>query len=252
MNNWKKLPLIILVSVVALTVAFSQSTAGGKEKVLVDSPPQKEKKIRNLDEALWDMEKSEVELNKALKEIDRMKIEDEIREAMRQIDFSKIEKEMALAMKEADSKKISEEIQRELQVVNMERIRKEVDEALSKIDMDKIKMQIKESMNEAELKKLKKEMKALKPEMERSVKEAKGNIEKAKAELRRHKEFINALHQDGQLDKNKNYTVEYKNETLTVNGKTIPAETSRKYLLLLQNPKEFMLKKEVDKRKTRD
>ena len=57
----KKLPLVILISGLALTISFAQTNTGTKNETGKDTIPTKNKQIRDLDEALLDLEKGEME-----------------------------------------------------------------------------------------------------------------------------------------------------------------------------------------------
>src|SRR5687767_6382090 len=83
----KNLPLLVLVGGLALTVVtFAQTSSGSTAGSSTDTIPKKQKQVRDLDEALAELDRGEEELSKAMKEIDGDKIEREIRAAMKNLD----------------------------------------------------------------------------------------------------------------------------------------------------------------------
>jgi len=97
-----------------------------------------------------------------------------------------------------------------------------------------------------DFKKIEEDLKKIKPEIERSMADARESIEKAKKELLEYKAFIDGLDKDGLIDKDKNYTIGYKNGELTINGKKQPAEVVKKYNSYLKGKKDFTIKKDED------
>jgi copper chaperone CopZ len=250
----KKLPLLVLVSGLVLTVTFAQSNSGSKNSGDNDTVPKKEKKIRDLDEALFELDKGELELAKALKEIDGEKIEREVRAALKglDIDMSTMKMDLAKAMKEIDMQKINVEIQKELgdvqkelKGIDGEKLKREIEQSLEKVDFDKIKVEL-DRIKEIDLSKMKLELENIRPAIEKSMQEAKKEIEKARQEISDYKNLVNALDKDGYLNKNQNYKVEYKNKELTVNGKRLSADVVKKYIEFLEDKEDFTIKKEDD------
>src|SRR5690349_19110251 len=95
----KNIALLILATGLVLSVAFAQTTNSSKEKrTSTDTVPTKQKKIRNLDEALDEIDRGEAEMQKATKEINGEKIDAEIRKAMKaldEVDMAKIKEDVA-------------------------------------------------------------------------------------------------------------------------------------------------------------
>ncbi|HZH64311.1 MAG TPA: hypothetical protein VEY10_05410 [Flavisolibacter sp.] len=275
----KKLPLLLLICGMVVTVAIAQTNSGRNKQVANDTVPKKQKKVRDLDEALLELERGEMELNKAMKEIDGEKLEREIRASLKDvdIDMAKMKEDIAKAMKEIDMKKINAdvekalnevdfqklniEMQQELAKVDMTKIKADVQNALKEVNGEKIKLQVQEALaqvdmnnikmelnkvKEIDVEKMKKELENIRPEIERSMKEAKKGIERARIEITSYKNLVNALDKDGLLDKNEDYKIEYKNNELTVNGKKLSAETTKKYSEFLSDKKDFTIQKEAD------
>lgn len=251
----KKLLLAALVSALVLTVSFAQTATGKRTgKPATDTVPKKEKQIRDLDDALSELDKGEAEMQKALKEFDGDKLSREIHEAMKglNVDMAKMKEEMARTVKEIDVQKINAEVQKgladaqkNLAQIDVEKIKAEVQASLSKIDMDKMKVEL-EKIKEIDVEKIKKEMEGIRPQIEKSLQAAKKDIENARQEITAYKELVNALDKDGFLKKDTNYKVEYKNGQLIVNGKTLSAGETKKYNEFLNGKKDFTLQRDEE------
>jgi len=251
----KSFPLLVLAGGLVITLVTSAQNSGASNtKETSDTIPKKQKQIRDLDEALLELDRGEIELSKALKEIDRDKIEKEIREAMKHVDVDmvRMKEEIAKAMKEVDMQKINvdaqkalAEAQKAIKEVDMEKIQKEVQASLAKVDMEKIKAEL-EEVKKIDVAKLKKELDEIGPEIERSMAAAKKDIEKARKEITAYKNLVDALERDGHLKKDENYKIEYKNNELTVNGKKLSADQTKKYSEYLSGKDNFTLQKDDD------
>jgi TolA-binding protein len=167
----------------------------------------------------------------------------ELEDAMKQLDIQiqkldlqmkdidlKISKQLKEALANVDAEKINSEVQEHLKNVDLDKIKLDVDRSLEEakqqmknIDMDKLKIQMQElqkHINSDELKK----------HIEDAMKGAKENIEKAKKEMQELKDFTDQLEKDGLIDKEKGYSIEWKNGgELYINGKKQPKEISEKY-----------------------
>lgn len=250
----KNIPLLILGSGLVLSVAFAQSTGSRQTHVGNDTVPNKQKKIRDLDQALAEIDRGELEMQRALKEMDRDKMESEIRQAMKGMEgnMAKMKEDLAHAMKDIDMQKINIEVQKAMKEIDGEKMKKELSESLAKVDMEKIKAELEEAKAEMEkvkstdFKKMHEELANIQPQVEKAMKEAKVSIEKAKKEITAYKNLVNALDRDGLLNKNSNYKVEYKHKTLTVNGKTLSADAMKKYSDFLDGRDDFTLENNED------
>jgi membrane protein involved in colicin uptake len=280
-NFWlRKLPLAVLVCGMVVTAAAWQDHSATNTRNIADTTPNKhrEKKIRDIDDAIAELERGEQELHRSLKEMDFSKIEKQIREsiessqvdaakiradiekAMKDIDVTKMRAEMDKAMKELDAAKmkmdkaefkdidvakVKAEIEKAMKEVDIAKIKAETDMALAKVDMEKLQKEINES-RKLDLDKMKEEMKELKPTIEKSLKEAHEGIEKAKAELKAYKGFIDGLDKDGLINKKGEYTIEHENGELTINGKKQSQEVYNRYRGFLEKQKNFTIKKSSD------
>jgi citrate lyase gamma subunit len=251
----KSFPLLVMTAGLVVTfVTSAQNSAGSDKAPTTDTIPKKQKQLRDLDEALIELDKGEMELHKAMKEIDGEKIEKEIRAAMKniEVDMAKMKVDIAKAIKEIDVQKINADVQKalaEMQIevkgVDGEKIRKEVEASLSKVDMAKLKVEL-EEVKKIDMTEMKKELENIRPEIEKSLQEAKKEIEKARVEITSYKNLVDALDRDGLLKKTDNYTVEYKNNELTVNGKKLSADQAKKYNEFLTGKENFSIQKDKD------
>lgn len=249
-----------------------------------DTVPQgkkeaRERKIRDLDEALeemdavdWkiEMEKMQKELQEALKEVDKEKIKMEIDKAMKEVDMAKIQKEINESMSalKIDLDKMQQEFKESLGKMNGENIQANIEKAMKQVDMARIQEEIKESMakvdwekiktemektKEIDMEKLNQEMEKVKVEMEKAapriekeMQKAKVQMEKVKEELKEYKSFVDGLEKDGLIRKSEGYTIHHEDGELTINGKKASPETYAKYRSFLDKHKKFTLKKSDD------
>jgi hypothetical protein len=250
----KNLPLLILASGLVLTVAFAQTTNSKQKATTTDTIPSHPKKIRDLDEALAEIDKGELEMQKALKEWDHDKMESEVRKAMKDMEqnMAKMKEELARSMKEVDMQKIELDMQKAMKEIDSEKMKKEISESLAKVDMQKVKAELEkakvemEKVKEIDMKKMKEELANIQPQIEKAMKEAKEDIAKARKEINNYKNLVSALDRDGLLDKKGHYKIEYRNKELTVNGKKLSAEATAKYSEFLGEKDNFTLQKDAD------
>lgn len=251
---FKNLPLLLLASGLVLTVAVAQTTGNKAKAISTDTVPSNQKKIRDLDEALAEIDKGEMEMQRALKEWDRDKVESEVRKAMKNMeqDMAKMKEELARSLKEVDRQKIDLEMQKALREIDGEKMKKEISESLAKVDMQKVNAELQkakaemEKVNEIDLKKMKEELANIQPQIEKAMKEAKADIAKARKEITNYKNLVNALDADGLLNKKDHYKIEYRSKELTVNGKKLSAEATAKYKEFLEGKDNFTLQKDED------
>ncbi|HEX7903361.1 MAG TPA: hypothetical protein VF487_05740 [Chitinophagaceae bacterium] len=254
------LPVLAIGIIVALASwDFKQTPVGYQQQdhSPTDTTPKKkktvtEKKVRDLDDVIdeldaidiqKEMEKAQLGMAKALKEIDDEKIRMTVEKAIREVDFSKIKLDIEKAMKDIDMQKIQTEVQESLAKVDWNKMKLELEEA-KKIDFTKM---------EQEMKNMKEELSKIRPQLEKELanvkvdmEKAKGEIEKAKAEMKEYKEFVDGLDKDGLINKKGNYTIKHADAELTVNGKKVSTEVYSKYRSFLEKHKKFSIEKTDD------
>jgi len=208
-----------------------------------------DKKVRDLDDVLDELDRAEFK-------VDMEKVNEQLKEAMKQIDKAKIQMEVDKAMKEVDMEKMKAQMDKLTNEIDVAKIQKELKESLASVDWEKMNNQIKEQMDEvkkidmskldADMKKLEIEMKGLGPKIEKEMRDAKVSIEKAKAEMKEYKGFVDGLDKDGLINKKEGYTIQHKNGELTINGKKQPADVYNKYGSFLKKHEKFTIKKSDD------
>ncbi len=225
------LPVLILTTALCL-VSWDISGSGKRyATATTDTVPKaaREKKIRNLDEALEDMdradwkadlEKAKEELARAIKEIDSDKIRLEMDKAMASIDVEKIRKEAERAVKDIDWNKIEKELQ-----------------SVKEMNWDKFQDNMKE---------MQENLKKMGPELEQSMEKLKVEMEHLKEEMKGYKTLVDGLDADGYLDKKKDYKLEHRNGELKVNGKALPAAEYNKFRSFLEKHEKFTVNKNDD------
>ena len=274
-NFWlKQLPIALIVSILVVVAAAWQGHPGKTTHATTDTIP--DKKIKNIDDALDQIEKSKRELERSLQEknwdkemkdaldkvhfdaekmkqqideavknIDAQKIQLEVQKAIEKVDFEKMKTQMQQNMDKIDLQQIKDEIAKAMKEVNAEKIKADVNASIAKIDMDKIKVEL-DKVKDIDFKEVEENLKKMKPEIEKSMQQAKESIEKAKKEMLEYKNFIDGMDKDGLIDKDKNYTIEYKHGELTINGKKQPSDLVKKYNDFLKDKKDFTIKKDND------
>jgi chromosome segregation ATPase len=259
----QKLPLLTLaVMVVCAALAFQQQPVKAKP-AHADTLPDRSRKVRNIDDALEELERSKADVDRSLKEIDFSQMEKEIQEATKnlQLDTKKMQEEIAQAMKEVDAAKINANVQKSLQELNEQKMKAELDKNLKAVDWDKMKAEIENSVAKVDwdkihaelenaktvnLEKVQSNLKQIRPEIEKSMKQAHESIEKAKKELTGYKNFIDGLSDEGLISKKNDYTIEYKAGKLIINGTEQPTTIIHKYQSFLKEKKDFTIQKSKD------
>jgi hypothetical protein len=258
------LALLITVITFGLISWDHKQTPGQVQQTAKDTVPKKpagEKKIRDLDDVLDElneadmkvnMEKIKEEIADAMKKIDGDKIRMEIDKALKDVDMAKIQKEVQESLAKVDFNKIKAEIAEAMKEVDMDKIQKEVKESLAKVDWDNIKLEVEKVKDidmkklDAEMQRVKDEMKDLGPKIQKEMEKAKVEIEKAKSVIKEYKEFVNGLENDGLINKKEGYSLKHKDGELFINGKKASEQTYNKYRSFLEKHKKFNIKKDND------
>jgi len=192
-------------------------------------PGDREKKIRDLDDVLDELDNVEIK-----------------------IDMEKIQREIKEAMKKIDGDKIKMDVEKALRDVDMEKIKRDVEESVANIEWDKIKMELDKVKEiempkiEIEMKNLEKELSKIGPEIEKAMEKAKVEIEKAKKEMKDYNDFVDGLENDGLLNRKEGYTIKHKDRELFINGKKASDATYKKYRSFLEKHKTFKIEKSDD------
>ena len=249
------LALLITVITLGLVSWDHKQTPGQVQQTVNDTVPKKpagEKKIRDLDDVLDElneadlkvnMEKIQQEIAEAMKKIDGDKIRMEIDKALKDVDMAKIQKEVQESLAKVDFNKIKAEIADAMKEVDMDKIQKEVKESLAKVDWDNIKLEM-EKVKDIDMKKLDAEMQRVKDEMKDLGPKIQKEMEKAKVEIKEYKSFVDGLENDGLINKKEGYSLKHKDGELFINGKKASEQTYNKYRSFLEKHKKFNIKKD--------
>ncbi|MBD0332836.1 MAG: hypothetical protein ICV66_09280 [Chitinophagaceae bacterium] len=225
------LPKFITVVLIVFLLIFSLTAwnqTNSTQRPGSDTIPTK--KIKDIDDAVRELEKATMEINKT----DWDKIQREVNEAMKKIDMAKMKLEVEKQLKEVDVQKIRADVEKamkEMEVkmkeIDVNKIKAEVDASLAKVDMEKMRQEI-EKIKQIDLTKIK------------------ADVEKAKKQINEYKNFLDDLEKDGLIERKSEYTVEHKNGELIINGKKQSADVYNKYRSFLEKHKEFKIKKTDD------
>jgi hypothetical protein len=247
MNFWTgKLPLALLFCGLVISTAAWQDHSATQFSPKMDTTPG-DKKNRDIDQALEEVERAKIQMEKSLKEINIDKIEKDMRASLEkmQLDSDKMKANLEKAMKDINPDKIRVEIDKSLKDINPDRIKAEVQAALAEIDMNKIKKELNE-IRSADLKEIELEMKKIRPEIERSIKEAREDIRKTQSDLKEYKGFIDGLDADGLITKKGEYTIVHKDGELIINGRKQPSKVYNKYKSFLEKHKNLKITRDED------
>jgi hypothetical protein len=271
-------PLAVTVCIIALLglslTGFNQQ-ASTRASSNDTTPKPRERKVRDLDEALQDLdrhaleldtklknltiptfdgEKMQAELEKAMKHLDEAKLKMELRDfkfdgeklkadlerSLKDLDLSKSKIDLK-ELDKIDAEKIKSEIREAMKNIDATRLKEELNNSMAKVDFDKMKVEM-QRLKEIEMPKLEREMKEMGPKLEKTMHEARASIEKAKGEIQEYKEFQNGLEKDGLINKD-NYSIQHVDGVLKINGKVQPAEVYNKYKTFLDKHKDFDMQK---------
>jgi chromosome segregation ATPase len=235
------IPVLVIGLLTLSLTGFNQKSATAKQAAEDTIPTKnKERKIRNLDEAIDEVDRGFEELNK----VNMEKIKREIEESMKNINTEKMKLEMDKAMREVDMAKMKVDLEKALKDVDSEKMKAEIEKSLAKVDMEKIKKEL--EANRMNMAKVEEELKKIHPQIEKSMKDARESLEKAKAELKEYKTFINDLEKDGWIDTKSEYTIKSEGGALYINGKKQSDDLYRKYQSFLEKHKDFTIEKSED------
>ena len=125
-----------IISITLVLVSWDHKQVPGRNDQLRQTqdtvPQKKDRKIRDLDEALAELEAVDIniELNKAMAEVNK---------ALKELDLQKIQLDVERSMKEVDLDKIKAEVHDAMKEVDLAKIEQEVKQSLAKIDWNKMK-----------------------------------------------------------------------------------------------------------------
>ncbi len=267
------LPLLIAFAVLLITLFGFQTSPVTPTTTAKDTLPDRSKKIRNIDEAIkevdqaddeldlkkyyQDFQKIETGIEKTLQDIhvNEAEIKKQLAAAMKQIDAAKIQASIEKAFKEIDLKQIQASVHQSLNNLEMEKIKLKIDQALNKVDLnqikadvnasiakinwDKIKDQL-EEVKDIDRLKIEKELQNIRPEIEKSLKAAHLDLERTKRELQVYKTLIGTLRKDGLIQQD-HFKIQFAQGALYINDQKQSKEILSKYASILNGLKDFTI-----------
>jgi len=181
-----------------------------------------------------EIEASMKEVNEQLAKhkMDKVKLQKEINETLAQVDIEKIQADLKASLKDLDqldgnkidSEKLRNEIEKSLEEIktriNPEEIRKSVEKAIDKVDMEKVKQEVEKATEE-----IKKNKVTVKLDMEMMRKE----IENSRNEVKGFQEMIYEMEKEGLINTKNDYSIEYKQGEIYINGNKQSGQVNNKY-----------------------
>lgn len=208
-----------------------------------DTVPEKEwngsMKMKDFDKLQSQLDKSLLQVDEQLKNIDLTKIQKEIESSLKNVDMEKIMKDVERSLKDIDMDKILATVNSSLKDLKLGYKQEEVEKALqeAKKEIEKAKLEMKD-VNKEEIKKelenAKKEIEKSKLEidkidMDKIMSEARAGIDEAKEEMKMTKKLFTELEKDGLINSKEGFTLEYRNKDLYIDGKKQSEKTTDKY-----------------------
>lgn len=123
---------------------------------------------------------------------------------------------------------------------------------MNKVDWDKMKTDLDKVRDidmkdmEKNMEKMKDQLKGIGPDLQKQMEKVKVQMDKAKAEMKEYKEFVDGLEKDGLINKKENYSIKNKDGELQINGKKADPAVYDKYRNFLEKHKQFRIEKSGD------
>ena len=177
--------------------------------------------MHDFDEAMKELDVQMSKLDEQMKNLD-INIDKQVKDAVSNINIDEIQKQTEQSLKAIDWDKMHKDVDESIEQAKNE---------IAKIDFDKIKNDVKEAQEKLNSEAFKEQLNSekLHKTINEAMKKANEGMEKAKEELQRMKAFTNELAADGLIDKQKGYTIKWKDGDLYINGKKQPENISNKY-----------------------
>lgn len=211
-----------------------------------------DKELRDLDKAneklsKEDWGKVQIDIDKAMNDIDMNKINQQVKDALANVDLEKIQRDVNAALKGIDLGKIKMQVDESLRSIDCDKLRETINSSLNKVDMDAIKNEVEKAEDEVrkefkdkdwkkeldnihlDLERTKDELKHEKLDMKDIMDKAGEGIANAKEELRGYQDMIYSMESEGLLSTKEDYVIKYRNGELSINGKKQSQEVTDKY-----------------------
>jgi hypothetical protein len=190
-----------------------------------------------------DIDVVEVDIDKDWEDNDRDRsaIEQDLNKAMQELNEN-------LQEMNVDLQAMNQDLQRSMHEIDFENLQDDIEASVAKVDMEALQESI-ESVKSINLENIrqnlevaKEQLDKLQPELERSMKASRESLEKAKANLRGYKSFIEELEDDGLIDKREGYTVEHRDGQLLINGKAQSRDVYNRHRSFLEKNERFTIR----------
>lgn len=226
-----------------------------------------------------DWNKMNADVANAMKNVDFNKINEEVNKAMKNIDWNQINTEVTTALKNINWDEVNDDIKKELKnaegqvdpKVIQESVRIGIESArtaLSALNSDEVRKSMEEAKNAVNSEEFKKAMDNARQEIEKAKQEIKqsqkqikkqiviknknGVIEKTEMDEEngridesssaKYKNMIKQMADDKLIDTDKSYTIEKKNNVLTINGVRQSDDVLKKYADVIGKADELTIK----------
>lgn len=229
--------IIALAALLAFSLTAWNQSAPAPNRTNTDTTPRKgDHKIKNIDEAIAEVDKAMQQLDAELKKP---------LPPVPPIDMEKMKADIDKALKDMDPEKMKADMEKALKGLDETKIKMEAQNSMAKADFEKVRAEL-EKLKTVELPKIEAQMKNIQPQIEASMKNAKESMEKAKKEMQEFKGFIDGLEKDGLINSNDTYKIQHEDGQLKINGTTQPAGLHNKHRTFLEKHKNFTITKDAD------
>ena len=213
------------------------------------------KQLENLSKQ--DFATMQQQLQESLAQLDQNKIQLQVDKAMKEVNIEQSLREAEEALSKIDLEKIMADVEVETRLTakEKEKIRQEVSKA--KVEVEKeLKNKNWKELKEVDLKEIEKEMERAREELEEAKKEmgenaaniknelanASKDLDEAEAELKGYQQMIYKLESAKLLDTRKDYRIEWNSPELKINGQVQPKSVSDAYRKYFKDDKTLIRK----------
>ena len=209
-------------------------------------------RFSDFDEELRELEKAKWELDANLDKIDWDKINDEIDKSMKEaqkelenthLELGDVQKEIHDALKNIDFDEIGEEtgkaVQQSIKNIDFDDIGRQVQKALHEVKVNLNSPEFDRTLKEAarvDMSEVKKSLEQARVELEKNklnlqeqLEKARTEIDKASEEFRAYDEMLDRMDEEGLIDRNKDFIIEFDGGELYIDHHKQPAELRDKY-----------------------
>jgi hypothetical protein len=172
-----------------------------------------------------DLAVSSVNMEKVLNDLDVEKINERALDVLREVNLEDMLTNMKKSQGTIKAAVDTDEIRKALAVARVE-VEKEL-AAIKEINIAEVKTALADA--QVEISKLRVELKERPLQINDELRRASEDLEAAKSEIKGYQSLIYALEKEGLLDTSSDYSIEYREGTLNVNGKKQPASVTEKY-----------------------